>query len=147
MRTLKELQKQMRDGSSEEKLAAAMEVANFNFVYNQEYNALLNIQASAEVAHFDATRSKAGIDHVYRLELEALKARIEARKSFLDLQMMEFHASRIGIEGPDEKTIDTVKKMTDKVARQVLKDTAVRGIIAALSDIAALVNGTMSKTA
>lgn len=133
----------MREGTDEQKLTAAMEVAHFNFVYNEEYNLLLNLEAATKIAHYKATHTDGGINHGYRLELEALCTQISARKSFLDMKMTAFHEGKIGIDAPDQKLVETVKKLTDKVSKMVLKDQAIGGIIKSLTEVAHLVNGTM----
>ena len=146
MKTLKELRNIIANGEPEEKLTAAMEITNFMLPYNEEYNLLLDLEASATIEHFAITHpEKGGIDHGYRLELEALQTSIMARKSFLDMQLHAFQNSEIGIDAPDQDVVDNVKKLTDKVAKIVMKNQAIKGIIASLAEIATLINNTMER--
>jgi len=147
MKTLNELRDLIDNGTEKQKLEASRELNNFLLAYNEEYNTLLDMEAAAETAHFKATHNEHGIDHAYRLELEALQTKIAARKSFLDMKLRAFQHSEIGIHAPDPKTIDQVKDLADKVSKMVLKDKAVAGVISALADIAKIVNGTMEKSA
>jgi hypothetical protein len=144
MKTLKELRELMNTGSAEEKLAASMELNNYLLTYNEEYNALLDLEASVTVALYEVTHNPHGINHAYRLDLETLQTKITARKAFLDMKLRAFHHSEIGINAPDQATIDKVKELADKVAKKVLKEKAIDAVIAALTDIANIVNGTMA---
>lgn len=145
MKSLEDLRKIQNDetASDQDRLAAAMEIANFMVVYSEEFDMLLRLEANTDVAHFKATHDPKGIDQTYRLHLEALQTNIKARKALLDMQMRAILNSEIGIEGPDKPTIDRVKALTAKVASAILKDKAIKGILSALGEITSIVDASM----
>lgn len=142
--TLDQLRKQMKDGASlEERLNAANKLMSFNDVYNAEYNLLLQLEASVSVALDRVTTNATGINQIHRMELVALRDHIQARKSMMDLEMAAVIDGEIGIDPPDQDLIGKLKELSSKVAADIKKDRAVMDIIANLTKIAMLVDGTM----
>jgi hypothetical protein len=144
MRTLAQLQRIIETGSDAQKLEASMEITNFMLAYNAEYNLLIDLEAAAKIEHWNVSHDPAGIDHPRRLELEALLTNVASRMAFLDMKMLAFEHSSIGINAPDQATIYRVKAISDTVARTTTKNQAVVSILAAITEIAKIVDGTMS---
>lgn len=140
MPALAEYQERMTGEDKEDALAAATELSNFYFIYNEEYNALLTKQYEAELKLFDVTHAPTGVDQAEALRLQGLILSTGARMKYLDAKMMAFHSSAISITPPTQAVVKKVKALAAELAALVAKDTAIKKITAALTELASLIN-------
>ena len=140
MQTLAQLQARMAGADPDDAIAAANELTNYFIIYNEEYNALIMKRQEAETALFDATHNPAGVDHAEVLHLQGLILGTESRMKVLDGKMIAFQASALAIAPPDATLVAQVKQLTALVAVLVARDKAIQDIMAALGQIAGLVN-------
>jgi hypothetical protein len=136
MPTLTELQDQMNTGDDANKADAAKKLANFYFVYNEEYNAWLAAEHGAESALFKLNHDPDGVDPAERMKLQSLQLRAQSRTKELDERMLAFHAGDAGIRPPSDDTIKEVKRLSGEVSETLVEAAAVETMLSDLTSIA-----------
>lgn len=144
MTTLSVLLETTATGSTDQKLAAAMDIANFMVLYNEEWNLLLRMEAATRIALYKVTHNEQGVDEIRRLELEYLQTHLYARKAMLDLKMSALYSGEIGISAPGADVVKKVKQLSAAVAADMQRDRAITAILQSLARIAKLVDGAMT---
>ena len=140
MQTLAELQSRMNGNDPNDALAAANVLTNYFFVYNDEYNALVQKKPEAELAITAASNNPAGVDHSEILHLQSLVLGIESRMKMQDAKMIAFQASTLAISPPTLNQVATVRQLTTQVAALVARDQAIENVMVALGQVASIVN-------
>lgn len=140
MKTLKQLQDAMQAADIDAARAAAVELANFYIIYNDEYNALQDTLVETHGQYIVATQGSAGVDHPRALELRALELSLTARMALLDEKMRAFHMSDMKINPPSRETVARVKALSGQVAALNGQATAIDAVTKALTDMATIVN-------
>lgn len=140
MTTLTELQERMNGASDDDALRAARELANFYFIFNEEYNALQDKLIEADAAYVQATQGGQGVDQALALRLQACMLELKARMATLDMHMRAFHNGS-SITPPSAENIAKVKELSKKLAGLIVSDQALDTITGALTDIGNVVKG------
>lgn len=140
MQTLAQLQARMNGDDPNDAFAAATELTNYFLVYNDEYNSLVQKKAEAELAIIAESSNPAGVDHSVVLHLQSLNLGIESRMKVQDATMIAFQASMLAITPPSTEQFQAVKQLTAQVAAMVVRDQAIESIVAALGQVAGIVN-------
>lgn len=140
MPTLAEFQTRMNGEDPADALAAAIALANYYSVYNDEYNALIRKKTEAEMAITAESTNPDGVDHSVILNLQSLVLGIQSRKKVQDAKMIAFQASTLAINPPTAAQIQQVKALTTQVAAMVARDQAIQSLMVALGQVAGLVN-------
>lgn len=140
MNTLKELQDRMHGDDKDDARAAAVDLANFYFVYNEEYNALQDKLIEAEAAYIDVTQNNTGVDQAEAMRLKAFELSLDARMALLDMKMRAFHQSTTAITPPTVQAVAAIKALSAKVAVLIAKDAALAQVTQALTEMGNIVN-------
>jgi hypothetical protein len=112
------------------------DLANYYYVYNEEYNALLMTDERTAAALLEIEHDTTGVDAAARLRLRSLQANVLARMHKLDEKMLAFHANALSIKPPTSAQISKVKNLSAQVAQlQVASDT-VSGVVGLLTQMA-----------
>lgn len=138
MPTLSALQTAMNSGDPAAKAAAGKELADYYYVYSEEYNALLKTSQRAQSELFNITHDPAGLDTSQRLKLQSLILGTKSRMKLLDEKLMAFHADELAIVAPSQAQVDKIKLLSAQVSAMQVKADAVNkivGILAAMADL------------
>lgn len=138
MTTLADLQRRMNGENEQDALAAAVELANFYFIYNEEYNALQDKLVEANAAYVQATQGGNGVDQALGLRLQAFTLEVKARMATLDLKMRAFHNGS-PIKPPNSTNVQTVKDLSRQMATLTAGDQALSSVIDSLAQIGNIV--------
>jgi hypothetical protein len=138
MSTLDDLQTKMDSDDQAAKQAATKTLADYYYVYNVEYNTLLKSKHRADAELFTSTHNPAGMDMPTVLQLRSMILGLDSRMVKLDQKMVAFHDSTLSIQPPDDATIRNVKTLSEKVAQEQVKGSAIDRIIDSLAQIAQL---------
>lgn len=138
MPTLSEMQAAMNSSDPAVNAAAGKELADYYFVYSEEYNALLKTSQRAQAEFFNITHDASGVDTSQRLKLQSLILGTKSRMKLLDERLMAFHADELAITPPDQAMVDKIKALSGEVSKIQVKAEAVHKIIGILTQIANL---------
>ena len=138
MPTLSELQTAMNSGDAAAKAAAGKELADYYFVYSEEYNALLRTSQRAQAELFNVTHDPSGVDTSQRLKLQSLILGTKSRMKLLDERLMAFHADELSIAAPDQAQVDKIKALSAAVSKMQVKADAVDKVVGILAEMAEL---------
>jgi hypothetical protein len=138
MSTLQNLQSDMASQDGAAKQAATKTLADYYYVYNEEYNAVLTSKEKADAELFQATHNETGVNMPLVLRLRSLILGLQSRQTKLDEKMLAFHSSQLSIQPPDQPTIDQVKALSAEVSQMQLKDTFIDKAADLLTQIATL---------
>src|SRR6202007_2596875 len=83
-------------------------LADYYYVYNEEYNALLTTKENADAALFAEKHGAGGVNMPQVLQLQSMILGLQSRIAKLDEKMLAFHQSTLAITPPDQGTIDNV---------------------------------------
>ena len=138
MPSLNELQTAMQSKDTAVATEAGRTLANYYYVYNQEYNALVIATQQANAELDNVTHNPAGVNTADALMLQSLVLANEARMKMLDVKMLAFHNSGLNITPPSQAIINKVKDLSGKVALIQVKANAVSQILGLLTQLAQL---------
>jgi hypothetical protein len=138
MPTLSELQTAMNSGDPTTKAAAGKELADYYYVYSEEYNALLKTSQRAQAEFFSITHDPSGVDTSQRLKLQSLILGTKSRMKLLDERLLAFHADELAIVAPSQAQVDKIKALSAEVSKMQVKADAVGKIVGILAEMAEL---------
>jgi len=138
MPSLNELQTKMQSPDAAVAAEAGKTLANYYYVYNQEYNALVVAKQQANAELDNVTHNPAGVNTADALMLQSLVLANEARMKMLDGKMLAFHNSGLDITPPSQQMIADIKNLSAQVALIQVKADAVSKILGLLTQIAQL---------
>lgn len=138
MPTLSELQTAMNSSDPAVKAAAGKQLADYYYVYSEEYNALLKTSQRAQSELFNITHDPSGVDTSQRLKLQSLILGTKSRMKLLDEKLMAFHADELAIVAPGQDQVDKIKALSAQVSTIQVKADAVSRIVGILAEMADL---------
>lgn len=138
MTTLADLQTRMNGENAEDARAAAIELANFYFIYNEEYNALQDKLVEADAAYVRVTQGGNGVNQALGLGLQVFMLEVKARMATLDLKMRAFHNGS-SIRPPSSENVAKVKQLSQQMATLIASDQALSSVIDSLTQIGNIV--------
>jgi hypothetical protein len=140
MPTMKQLRTTMDSGTADG-AAAGKALADYYYIYNEEYNAILNTRYSVDSALFSVKNGQGPTGPADSIMLESLLLELDARMKRLDQKMLAFQASELSITPPTAAQVAEVKDLTAEVARIQVKAGTVDRILTALSKLVSLIGG------
>lgn len=144
MPNLAELQKLMHGNNKDDAIAAGNALANYYFIYNEEFNTLIKKRQEASSALYDATHNPAGANPAEVLHLQALSLWAESRMRLQDAKLLAFSASTLTIFEPDPILVAEVKNLAAKVSAMQARAQGIDNILQGLAAIAALIDKVQS---
>lgn len=141
MPTLNALRKIINGKDEGAALDASRGLLRFYTIFNTEYHLLEDKQEEAQLSLFKVENNPKGVNQAKRGALSAFLVEVKGRLLLLDAKLRAFEADELDITPPTKAMVAKVKKESGLLAAKNATDAALKGIIAALMDIAAIADG------